>query len=98
MLYLGLVQHVALDFLFTASRIENLFFQLGVDDEFHADLLGELLLLLVVLAFFELREELFDLAMVALEQGYRVGFAFRTGAFRRAGICIFHWASPLSVC
>jgi hypothetical protein len=36
--------------------------------------------------------------MVCLEQRYRVGFAFGTGAFRRAGICIFHWASPLSGC
>ena len=67
MLDIGFLQQIFLD-LALARRIEDLFLDRRVDGQFHADFLGDLLLLAVAARFFERGEQFLDLAMVGFEQ------------------------------
>ena len=49
-----------------AGRIENLFLERGMDRQLKADFVGQLLLAPVTARFFEVREQIRDLAVVLL--------------------------------
>ena len=74
MLDIGFLEQVLVDLAF-AGRIENLLLDLGVDRQFKADLLGQLLLAAIAARLFEFGEQILDRAMVLLEQ--RDGVQFR---------------------
>ena len=71
MLDIGFLEQVLVDLAF-ARRIENLFFDLGVDRKLETDLFGELALALIAVRLFELLEQLLDRAMISLQQRNRV--------------------------
>ena len=64
---IGLLEQVFLHLAFT-GRIENLFFDLGVNRQLKADLLGNLLLSAFAAGLFEAGEQVLDRSMVLLEQ------------------------------
>src|SRR6202012_3895500 len=68
---LRFVHHVFLDALLAAGGVEDFLFERGVDDELLAHLFDERGLLLRRLRILVLREELFDFAVIGLEQLHR---------------------------
>jgi hypothetical protein len=68
----GLVDQVAVAGCLARRRIKEFFFDLGVDLQGQADFIGQRLLLDVIGQAFIGLEIVFDLAVIGLQQGYRV--------------------------